>query len=833
MARETRSPSMNRRAPLRSALPAFFLLLFIGQAQADPGELDAGFGGGGKVTTDIGSALSTVYDVDHIEAVSVQPDQKIVAAGNTLDSNFRTDMVVARYLSDGSLDPAFGAGGRVVTGIGAGHDAAAALLIQPDGKILVAGHTYLDATSYDFAIVRYNADGTRDAGFGKGGIVTTNITRDERIASIALQADGKIIAAGYTDNYREYNAVFALVRYQSNGAVDTTFGINGKVTTDIGVGPENISSVLIQEDQKIVAVGTLNGSSFALARYDANGALDPTFGSGGTVFAPISTLYYAYDSVRAAALQPDGKIVVAGSTWYYTSLYGTNYDIVLARFNPNGTFDTAFGNGGRVFTDVGKGTDEFASGLALQGGKILVGGHIFRGSTLTRRKQFDFLLLRYSSDGALDSTFGAGGYTLTDFGAGNDDISAALALQADGKIILAGESFQVETNRNFALARYLSESIAPPDTASPVTLADLSPAPNPIGINNTDVRLMLTASDAAGGSGVKEIRYAIGDGSEVIVPGAAALLELHAEGVSMVRYYAVDRANNAEAPHLRTVRIDKTGPNILSQQSPIPNPSGWNNTNVTVQFEGEDALSGGVECRPAAVPVTTEGDDQSIATVCTDASGNSTAGARAVRIDKSAPLLTLPSFSSSYPLNGTISLSFGASDILSGLSSASATLDGSAVSSGAQVILNRAGLHTFSLTAFDRAGNSAGQSVNFTVGYQFNGFLPPLTAGGDAPVFEIGSTIPVMFQLTDANGSAVSTAVARLSLQRYVEGEPVGPPIEATSFGSINIGNLFHFDGIHYSYSLSTSTLIAGSWQLRAALDDGSVHTIEIRLKAK
>ena len=807
----------------------FPLLFFLAQAQANPGDLDLSFGENGKVTTDIGSAHSSFYDVDRAEAVAAQSDGKIIVVGRTRDSQLVKRIVVARYLSSGSPDPSFGSGGRVITGLGSGEDIAAALLIQPDGKILVSGSTYRDATGYDFALIRYNADGTRDAGFGTGGVVTTNITRDDWAASLALQADGKIVVAGYTDNFRDYNAVFSLVRYHPNGAIDTGFGVDGKVTTDIGAGPENISSVLIQQDQKIIAVGTLDGRYFALARYDASGALDPTFGTGGIATTPIGMLYNAYDQARSAALQPDGKIVVAGFAWYKPASYQTNNDVVVARFNPNGTLDAGFGNGGRVFTDIEGGTDEMASGVALQGDKIIVAGSIYRSSALTRRSQFDFLLLRYLSDGGLDAGFGAGGHTLTDFGSGEDDQAFALSLQTDGKIILAGESYHTGTNRDFGLARYLGDSV---DTAPPATVAALSPNPNAAGWNNADVRITLTATDPAGGSGVKEIRYTIGEEPEVIVPGDIAEVDLRSEGISTIRYHAVDHAERVEAPHLLTVRIDKTGPNVISSQLPIANSSGWNNTGVNVQFEGADAYSGGVSCTPAAVSVTAEGADQSVGTVCIDASGNRTSATRTVRIDKSAPRLTLPSLASSYLLNSTISPSFGASDALSGLSSVLATLDGSAVPSGAPIKVNRVGLHTFSLMAFDQAGNSSGRSVTFTVGYRFSGFLPPLTAGGGRSVFELGSTIPVKFRLTDAGGSPISSAVARLSLQSYSDGQPVGGSIDGTSVGAAT-GNLFRFDGSHYSYNLDTGPLSAGTWLLWASLDDGSVHAVEIELKSK
>ncbi|HZR46024.1 MAG TPA: PxKF domain-containing protein, partial [Candidatus Manganitrophaceae bacterium] len=187
---------------------------------------------------------------------------------------------------------------------------------------------------------------------------------------------------------------------------------------------------------------------------------------------------------------------------------------------------------------------------------------------------------------------------------------------------------------------------------------------------------------------------------------------------------------------------------------------------------------------------------------------------------------------STYPLNSTISLSYGADDPLSGVALISAMLDGDAVSSGAQVTFSKPGPHTFVLTATDRAGNSASQSRSFTVGEPSFTFLPPLIVQGGRKVFELGSTIPVQFRLKDTNGSPVSSAVAHLSLQHYLGGKPVGAPIRATSHGHFNSGDLFRFNGEHYSYELNTKPLSKGIWELRVSLSDGSVHAVMIELKS-
>lgn len=333
---------------------------------------------------------------------------------------------------------------------------------------------------------------------------------------------------------------------------------------------------------------------------------------------------------------------------------------------------------------------------------------------------------------------------------------------------------------------------------------------------------------------MREIRYQIDGGPVMAVPGGSAEISLTTEGAHSVQYNAVDNAGNIEAIRTLAVRIDKTAPAITSTQTPAANGAGWNNSDVTVQFTASDLLSGGTVCTVGSASLTAEGANQSVGTSCSDLAGNSAAASRSVSIDKTAPELILPTLASNYPSNSSLTLSFGATDGLSGIGSVSATLNGTPVSNGQTVILTQIGVNTFSLTAADPAGNSAGQTLTFTVQslYQFSGFLPPLTADGRT-VFLLGSVIPVKFQLTDQNGAPVSTAVAHLSVQQYSGANPVGDPIDATSVSEADSGARFRFDGSQYIYNLSTSPFSAGTWELRATLDDGSAHTIQIGLKSK
>src|SRR5437870_4521249 len=266
--------------------------------------------------------------------------------------------------------------------------------------------------------------GDLDATFGTGGRVLTDFGGGAGARALALQADGRIVVAG-----RSRVAVgddFALARYNPNGSLDSSFGSGGRVLTDFGLDDE-ARAVVLQADGKIVVAGGFGGAFFALARYNADGTLDPSFGSEGRVF----TNFGGRDGARALALQADGKIVATG---FASSDFGTRRRFALARYNPDGSLDR------QVVTSFAD-RDE-ASALALQSArKIVVAGFSEAGG------RHDFALARYNPDGTLDLTFGTGGKVTTDFG-GFDD-AFALALQTDGKIVVAGSD-----GSDFALARY-------------------------------------------------------------------------------------------------------------------------------------------------------------------------------------------------------------------------------------------------------------------------------------------------------------------------------------------------------------------------------------------
>ena len=405
-----------------------------GLAGAAPGDLDATFGPGGKVTTNVGASGSAF-------AVALQPDGKIVVAGDaggTFPSEKRT-FALARYTPNGRLDLTFGSGGKVTTDFGGDTSASAsALAIQPDGKIVVAGSAGAGGGAGDFALARYNPDGSLDLTFGTAGKVTTDFGDSDAASALALRPDGRIVVAGTTGTLFAGNNNFALARYTPNGSLDFTFGAGGKVITDFG-GDDLASALILQPDGRIVVAGStgtfLFSNAFALARYNPDGGLDPTFGTGGMVTADFGGGNSA--SASALVLQPDGRIVVAGFL---------NADFALVRYTSIGTPDLTFGTGGRVVTEVGG--EDVAYALALQpDGKIVAAGRSLASG------HRGFALVRHNPDGSLDLSFGSAGTVTTDF----DDFveGRAVALQPDGKIVLAGGPKPLSPgNDNFALARY-------------------------------------------------------------------------------------------------------------------------------------------------------------------------------------------------------------------------------------------------------------------------------------------------------------------------------------------------------------------------------------------
>ncbi len=402
-------------------------------------------------------------------AVAVQSDGKIVVAGRSYNgANY--DFALARYNGDGSLDTSFSGDGKVITDFGGDADWGFSVALQSDGRIVTAGYATTGG-KIDFALARYNSDGSLDTSFDGDGKLTTALGSAADIArSVAVQSDGKIVVAGYSSNGSNHD--FALVRYHADGSLDTSFDGDGKVITDLGALDNRLFSMALQSDGKIVVAGDSgigNNQDFALARYNADGSLDTTFSDGGVVTTAFGE---AQDIGDCIALQSDGKIVVAGF-----SSSGSNYDFALARYNVDGSLDTSFSGDGMLTTAFGA-SDDFAFGVAVQGdGKLVVAGYS------TADDDYDFALVRYNSDGSWDGSFSGDGRLTTSFG-GSRDTAYAVALQSDGKIVVAGSSGG-EGTHDFALARYIGSSSPTAIALAPAVVAENQPAGSVVGTLTT------------------------------------------------------------------------------------------------------------------------------------------------------------------------------------------------------------------------------------------------------------------------------------------------------------------------------------------------------------
>jgi uncharacterized delta-60 repeat protein len=458
------------------------------------GVLDPTFGSGGLVSTAVG-VLSDAYAVATYPNAGTANDGKVVAVGDaavTRGSNTYYEFAVARFNLNGTLDSSFGRTGEVTTILttvqqgGAARDVA----IQPDGKIVAAGYA---AGSHQFAVVRYNPDGSLDASFGSQGIVLTNISKFSRdyAYSLGLQPDAKIVVAGIT-NPATVNAALAVVRYTSAGALDTSFGTGGKVTTQFA-SPLNSyaradlaldTSPLDPNAGKIVVVTRLEtslGAEDVVARYKANGTLDTAF-AGGAGYETLSNLTL----MPSVAVQADGHIIVAG---------GNGSSLELDRLNPDGSFDSTFGSGGIVAVNPPPNNPYYDDeDVTIQpDGKIVTTGPYHNTSTGAQ----DFLVARFNSaDGSLDTSFGTGGVATVAAGSSISASKVSLALEPDGRIVAAGSL--LTSTGGFALARFIAYG---PQVGS------FTASPNPVTAGSN---LTLTASnitDANPGATITQVAF--------------------------------------------------------------------------------------------------------------------------------------------------------------------------------------------------------------------------------------------------------------------------------------------------------------------------------------
>ena len=441
------SPGINISDPYDAAFQTDGKIVVVGDLSTLEGWYDVAagrFNADGTPDTTFGTGGTAILthgpEVEAATAVAIQPDGKILL---TLDLR-SNDFVVMRLQANGTVDSSFGTNGIVTTDYNGTTQEALSILLLPDGKFIIGGDSENGTTSYDFALVRYKSDGTVDSTFGTDGMATADISGSgDFINSIALQSDGKIIAAGSSSGLSGED--FALARFNIDGSLDSTFGTSGRVTTDFAGYADRAFSVAIHNDTIALAGETINSESrynMALARYTPDGVLDINFGEGGKLTAD----FFGLDNYLSTVIvQPDGKIVLGG-----TAFNASNADIAMVRYTAGGTLDPTFNANGKMTSFLPYETESMVSDVALQAdGKLLVCGYSGLGDN-----NDDFFVARYNQDGTVDATFGSGGLTTTDFSS-NFDIPTAMAIRPDGFIVLVGTSINFSNyNEDIVMARY-------------------------------------------------------------------------------------------------------------------------------------------------------------------------------------------------------------------------------------------------------------------------------------------------------------------------------------------------------------------------------------------
>jgi uncharacterized delta-60 repeat protein len=373
-----------------------------------PGSLDPSFGGDGVVTTDVSEGFDTA------SAVAVQRDGRIVAAGGATD-----DTALVRYRPDGRLDPSFGSGGIVVTPLSDALDMASDVLVQRDGRILVAGLSV--GSHQDIAVVRYRADGRLDRSFGTGGVVVTDVAGGaDSAGGVAVQRDGRIVVGGSVSPSPTGGSAIGVARYLPDGRPDPSFGDGGLVVVGSGGPALGGDDVAVDGAGRIVVAGSSLDGLLA-ARLLADGTPDPSFG-GGDGLAPAS--FGRFTSAGGLALGPDGTIVLAGQVIVDTR---GPWRVGVARLLADGSLDPSFGTAGTVTTEV-TGRDGANDVLVQPGGSVLAVGEA----------QGEVLLVRYTAAGGLDPAFGGGDGVATAGTPEGADAGRGAALHPGHRVVVGG-----------------------------------------------------------------------------------------------------------------------------------------------------------------------------------------------------------------------------------------------------------------------------------------------------------------------------------------------------------------------------------------------------------
>lgn len=448
------------------------IMLFMVSVSAASQVLDVGFGNEGKVTTPISG------ERDFAKSLALQSDGKIIACGSYRVGN-RNQIALSRYNPDGSMDGTFGNNGISLNEYGTITVQECSIALQQSGKIVIAA-TYSPlppaTQSANFLLLRFNADGTQDMTFGSDGVTIVGGIGGCLSYDVAVLANQKIMLAGRSAglNGPLLNGNISVGRFNADGTLDTAFGINGFVEIDATLHFPNVGEAAttfeIDPEGRILVAGYLekltSDHDFILARLNTDGTPDTAFGNNGFAVADFG----GRDQATSLIITPDDKYIIGGSS---EDIANQNSKIAIAKFNHNGTPDTAFGNNGQSSANIGIAlSDHLQAILLLPDGKILGAGY-----TENPDSSNDFLFLRYNSDGNPDPTFNASGHVATDF-ALTDDAAFDLLMQPDGKVILAGTTSAMDSvSYDFALARYnVDDALQTTDFESRL----ISVYPNPV-----------------------------------------------------------------------------------------------------------------------------------------------------------------------------------------------------------------------------------------------------------------------------------------------------------------------------------------------------------------
>ncbi|MEX1188324.1 MAG: hypothetical protein WED33_03635, partial [Bacteroidia bacterium] len=426
----------------------FFGNLFLNNAlyaQA-PGSLDLSFNSQGYVTEDKG--LIDVY-----QKTIVQPDQKILVIGMSWNETYVAQVVVTRYLPNGSLDLSFGVSGSFTYNLdneALAYDA----VLSPEGKIILVGST-TDYTKYRILVIQINADGSLDAEFGENGLVATEVglvseNGEDMGYGVDLDAAGNIIVCGSSldENYFRRPVV---IRYSPIGVMDMNFGVNGVATIPVTNSENVFDCVAVQPDGKIVASGhyaqDLLFFKFLMVRFNEDGSLDNSFGNNGVIKQSFANVD---DEGFSLALRPNGKILVAG----FSGTQTYNYNSLLVQYTPQGQLDSSFGTNGVVILDFAN-FDVAEDVKLLPNGDAIVVGTSGEGPP----NAYNLAVWRYKSDGGLITSFGTNGIVQHEI----DDYYVmlhSLAIQEDGKLVVAGQARSQLSNNDFIVCRMFLEDPA-------------------------------------------------------------------------------------------------------------------------------------------------------------------------------------------------------------------------------------------------------------------------------------------------------------------------------------------------------------------------------------